>query len=477
MKGFTDIMMAILIGVLLVFGALVFFATEVNNMTRSINLVLREYEIEMASNEFFATKRSLETATLLGGANSVFDVGLIGIGEIKKLTNDEKDIYPEVWYINHTPPELYLFKSYKKEYRYIPTKKDVERKLGIVLDKYFNETNNELNKLQNHRVKLPGLNIIDIRIITLGSGGAKIMEVPDYGTLNVPKIGVSNIPGAIPESAGVPDKNNNYVYIPVGSVGSKYGSNIYGSSFYLPKCYLFGGKCTPIQGTPDDTIKTELGCDDVTCGCPENNMCIGIQSCNFDCPLDESHAIYMTSGFGCRNITVNGINKMEFHPGTDLVYGDSETKIYAPAEGILYNEYTESESGGYGNMLILAHGCYGSGPKIYFSIYGHLYSFNKLNWEIDKRELIGYMGHSGISNGIHLHYEIRENENNIKNGVIEVLNPGAGNGLINPCTLSGNLLCGMCDCKSECAHELVSCSGNCNCNGCHELFDAEEQCT
>ena len=471
-KGFTDIMFAIIIGALLIFGALVFFAVEINNMTRSINLIMREYEIELASNEYIATKRGIETATLLGGANSVFDMGLLGFGDYKQLSNDDTSISPTVWYLNHTPPKLYLFKGWPKEYRYVPTKSDIEMKLGAVLDEYFNETNKKLNTFHYHRILLPGLNIIEIRLRNLGAGDVKIEQVPDYGTISIQTISPNLVPNA---ETNVPAKKGNYVYIPYDR------SNVYGKSFYMPKCYIFGGTCIPnTHPNPDTTIMNELKCDDVTCGCPTGQICSGVQGCKFSCPLNMSKEISMTSGFGCRRLKSS--SPVEFHPGVDLVYSDNSNEIYAPAKGILYDAYSESQSGGYGNMLVLTHGCVDSSdnsPHIYFTIYGHLYSFStKLDWKIEKGELIGYMGSTGISTGKHLHYEVRENENKEIDGVLEVWRPNFGSNLVNPCDLSGGSICGNCDCKSECALQGYSCenwnSYSCSvCSGCSVSNDQE----
>ncbi len=479
MKGFTDMMMAILIGVLLVFGALAFFATEINNMERSMNMVLREYEIEIAKNEYLATKRSLRTSTMLSGANAVFDLGLIGIGDVNELSEVTTSLKPTLWYLNHTPPVVYLFEGidktiipptipfqgFEKEYRYTPTKKDIEDKAGLLLQLYMDETNSVLNKKNNHRIKLPGLNVIDLRLRNLGSSGAKISQEAKYGVIHFEKINPVTIPGAM---TSVPEKKGNYVYIPGEDT-------VYKSGVYIPKCYLFGGTCTDISGVPGGNIKNEIGCNDYTCGCPDNKACMNIQNCEFSCPLNESKKIDMTSGFGCRNL--NGI---EFHPGVDLIYGSDGNIIYAPSDGILYAFYTDEESGGYGNMFVIAHGCYDGSPRIYFTIYGHLESlYDNINWEINKGDEIAYMGSSGHSTGKHLHYEIRKNEDKEYNGVLEVKKPAAHTNLVNPCDLSNGKICGNCDCESECEHEGYSCENGYSCEdncNCQPLSGVEEEC-
>ncbi len=276
-------------------------------------------------------------------------------------------------------------------------------------------------------------------------------------------IDINSIPNA---KTTVPNDKNNYVYIPSNS------ANVYPTSLYIPKCYVYGGKCEATRASYGDTIKNELGCDDITCGCPSNYICTNIQSCNLRCPLDDSKSIYMTSGFGCRNI-----NGMEFHPGVDLVYESSYNNVYATASGILYDKFTEDNSGGYGNMIVLANGCYDNRAHIYFTIYGHLSSFATSNWRVSKGDIIGHMGSTGKSTGKHLHYEIRENSNGKNSeGVLEIVRPPYGSNLRNPCSLSGGSICGSCDCKSECAEQGISCGGSCSsCNGCKE-YDKSEKC-
>ncbi len=106
----------------------------------------------------------------------------------------------------------------------------------------------------------------------------------------------------------------------------------------------------------------------------------------------------ITSKFGYRIHPTLG--RREMHRGTDLK-AEIGTPVYATADGIAeYSGYHEKS--GYGNLIILEHNY---GFKTY---YGHLNKVViKYGTFIKKGELIGYSGNTGMSNGPHLHYEVR----------------------------------------------------------------------
>ena len=94
------------------------------------------------------------------------------------------------------------------------------------------------------------------------------------------------------------------------------------------------------------------------------------------------------------------LKRKEFHHGTDMK-ASMKTPVYAPADGIV--EYAgHHKKSGFGRLVILEHSY---GFKTYF---GHL---NKVVIKsgkfVKKGTLIAYTGSSGLSNGPHLHYEIR----------------------------------------------------------------------
>jgi len=104
----------------------------------------------------------------------------------------------------------------------------------------------------------------------------------------------------------------------------------------------------------------------------------------------------ITSEFGSRNHPV--LHKSIFHEGIDL-RADYGTDITSTADGIV--EFAQF-FGGYGNMLVIQH-AYG-----FRSVYGHLsVFFVKQGDYIRKGQLIAKSGQSGLSDGPHLHYEVR----------------------------------------------------------------------
>ena len=110
----------------------------------------------------------------------------------------------------------------------------------------------------------------------------------------------------------------------------------------------------------------------------------------------EYHGI--TSKFGYR--THPTLGKKEFHNGSDMK-AKLFTEVYATANGVVeYAGYHRAS--GYGSLIIIDNGY---GFKTYFA---HLGKINvKHGQVVQKGDLIGLTGNSGLSNGPHLHYEIR----------------------------------------------------------------------
>ena len=110
----------------------------------------------------------------------------------------------------------------------------------------------------------------------------------------------------------------------------------------------------------------------------------------------EYHGI--TSKFGYRIHPTLG--KREFHRGIDLK-AKMNTPVYATADGIVEWAGLHKRSG-FGKLVILEH-VYG-----FKSYFGHLNKIViKSGQFVKKGQLIAYTGNSGLSNGPHLHYELR----------------------------------------------------------------------
>lgn len=85
--------------------------------------------------------------------------------------------------------------------------------------------------------------------------------------------------------------------------------------------------------------------------------------------------------------------------GIDLA-APTGTKIYASAPGkvlLARNGY----NGGYGNMVIIEH------PNGTKTLYGHMYKLGtRTGAQVERGEVIGYVGNTGRSTGPHLHFEV-----------------------------------------------------------------------
>ena len=108
--------------------------------------------------------------------------------------------------------------------------------------------------------------------------------------------------------------------------------------------------------------------------------------------------IGISSKFGWRKHPI--LHKKEFHTGLDL-RAKMNTPVKATADGIV--EYAGfHKRSGYGNLLIIDHNF---GFK---TLFGHLHKIVVKNGDfVKKGQIVAYTGNTGLSNGPHLHYEIR----------------------------------------------------------------------
>jgi murein DD-endopeptidase MepM/ murein hydrolase activator NlpD len=136
----------------------------------------------------------------------------------------------------------------------------------------------------------------------------------------------------------------------------------------------------------------------------------------FRSPVD--FPITLAGGFG-------DVRRNHFHSGLDIRTGGEEGKpVYAIADGTISR--VNISSTGFGKALYITH------PNGYTSVYGHLKKLNGAigNWireqqykkesfemdipvdpgilKVKKGDVIAYSGNTGLSEGPHLHFEIRD---------------------------------------------------------------------
>ena len=141
-------------------------------------------------------------------------------------------------------------------------------------------------------------------------------------------------------------------------------------------------------------------------------------------PINPGSQNYLSGNLG-------ELRSDHFHMGLDIkTYGRINVPVYASDDG--YIERVRVSGTGYGKALYLKHN------DGYKSVYAHLNSFHKdiekyvtenqyrnekfvvnlfpgKKFYFKKGEIIGYSGNSGSSGGPHLHYEIRDDKENVMN--------------------------------------------------------------
>lgn len=116
-------------------------------------------------------------------------------------------------------------------------------------------------------------------------------------------------------------------------------------------------------------------------------------------PVDKEHA-RIVSGFGMRDHPI--LEKRIMHNGIDIA-APTGTEVKATASGKVIR--TE-EKPGYGRSCLVEH------KFGYQTLYGHMVRLvvGENKW-VQKGEVLGYVGNTGLSVAPHLHYEVRKNGN------------------------------------------------------------------
>ena len=116
---------------------------------------------------------------------------------------------------------------------------------------------------------------------------------------------------------------------------------------------------------------------------------------------DGIPSYWFSSGFGHRSHPLTG--KSQFHSGVDIA-APWGTPVIATADGVI-SKVTKDPF--FGNMVEIKHKS--SQMK---TLYGHLKNHAdglQVRRQVKRGEIIGYVGNSGRSTGIHLHYGVHAN--------------------------------------------------------------------
>lgn len=133
-------------------------------------------------------------------------------------------------------------------------------------------------------------------------------------------------------------------------------------------------------------------------------------SVTFTSPVDGTSTV--TSGHGMREHPVYGGQK--HHAGIDFgaPTGADKHNILAAADGVvLFSGVTK----GYGNLLVIGHA---DGTQ---TRYGHLAeaALPKMGEIVVQGQPVGVMGTTGVSTGVHLHFEVRDKNGRDVNPTLE----------------------------------------------------------
>lgn len=142
-------------------------------------------------------------------------------------------------------------------------------------------------------------------------------------------------------------------------------------------------------------------------------------------PINPNQQNFLAGGMG-------DLRADHFHAGIDIkTQGREGLPVYATGDG--YISEVRVQTNGYGNVIFITH------PNGFISVYGHLKKFaeplasyvkkkrlenqtfeikvllNPTQFEVARGQVIAFSGNTGGSGGPHLHFEIRDSQNNILN--------------------------------------------------------------
>ena len=169
----------------------------------------------------------------------------------------------------------------------------------------------------------------------------------------------------------------------------KYGSN--GSKHIEAKVSIVDGveesRVITSSVVTKEPVKAKVAVGTKSTGAPADQ--IAASGGGFMWPVGNGYN-YISSPFGWRSIG--------WHTGIDIASNGAHLPIFASQSGKVVESYYR---GSYGNQILIDHG---NGVQ---TRYAHLSSYKVSAGDyVEKGDLIGIMGTTGRSSGIHLHFEI-----------------------------------------------------------------------
>lgn len=120
-------------------------------------------------------------------------------------------------------------------------------------------------------------------------------------------------------------------------------------------------------------------------------------------PIDNKDLTRIASGYGYRIHPI--LKRRIFHHGMDFT-APTGSNIYATGAGVVVE--AKRARGGYGRMIVIDHG-FG-----YKTLYAHLSEFNvRIGQRVERGQVIGKVGNTGLSAGPHLHYEVHKDNQKV----------------------------------------------------------------
>lgn len=153
-------------------------------------------------------------------------------------------------------------------------------------------------------------------------------------------------------------------------------------------------------------LQQSYGTDtEITSNCTSSSIGLGVPGSTSK-PLDE---VSITSKYGYRTHPVSGKENV-FHDGVDLIASEG-SKVYSVADGVVVK--VQEITTGYGKNIIIGHAKKDDGSYEYYTLYAHLSKIHvKEGQQVNGGQEIAASGKTGTVTGAHLHFEVRDSNNN-----------------------------------------------------------------